>query len=150
MTSMSEVIARTMVGGVESMSLNERVTTAYEILCDLFQTSTDGGRHLSQKNLTYMLSFYVMRMMGEDITLKQAGRVIAHVENRNAPYDHASVIYACKQHVNRVNMGRRGGWGEYVNHFELFCNRLTFTHRLFYPELDALSTNIINKKQLTR
>ena len=150
MTSMSQVIAKTMLGGIETMPLNNRVKVAYDILCDVFQMSTDGGRHLSQKNLTYMLSFYVMRMMGQDVTLKEAGRLIACVEDRSVPYDHASVIYACKQHVNRINMGKRGGWGEYVIHFESFCNRLTFTHRLYYPELDAISTNIINKRQITR
>lgn len=147
---MSEVTARTMVGGIDAMPLNEKVRVAYEILCDVFETSTDGNRNMSQKNLTYMLSFYVMRMMESGVTLRQAGGLIALVEDRQHPYDHSSIIYACKQHTNRMNMGRRGGWGEYVSRFESFCNRLTFTHRLFYPELDALSTNIINKKQLTR
>jgi hypothetical protein len=149
MTSMSEVTARTMVGGVDSMPTEYKVKIAYEILCDVFETSTDGNRNMSQKNLTYMLSFYVMRMMESPVTLREAGMLIAGTEGRKSPYDHSSILYGIKQHVSRMSMGRRGGWGEYVSRFELFCNQLTFTHRLYYPDLDAISTNIINKRQIT-
>ena len=123
--------------------LEDKAKLAYEILLNIFNTeSTDGRRLKQQKDLIYMLMFYTMRMANvNDETLVNVGKLISRIEGRSAAYHHTSVLHGIKQHITRVQSGRRAGWGEYNDRFNEFCRRVCNVSSVINPELDAISTN---------
>lgn len=130
----------------ESSSLEAKAKYAYDVMKDLFKVSTDGRRFKDQKNLIYMLMFYTARMANNNNTsLASIGVIISKLENRSTKYDHSSIIHGIKKHIERVQMGKRGGWGEYVEQFDTFCTAIYNSIPVYDVRLDALSTSIISK-----
>jgi hypothetical protein len=125
-------------------SLMQKAKYAYDLMSDLFKVKTDGRRLKEQKNLIYMLMFYTARMANNNQTpLVEIGKMIATIEGREKPYDHSSVINAVNKHIERVQMGKRGGWDEYVDQFDKFCTAMYNSYPVFNPKLDSISTRIV-------
>ncbi len=147
MRTMEDVQLEVMkVVDIQKAPLEEKAKYAYEIMKDLFKVETDGRRFKEQKNLIYMLTFYTARMANTDNTsLSSIGEIISKIEKRKSSYDHSSVIHAIRKHMERVQMGKRGGWGEYVEQFDAFCKAMYNLPSAYSVTLDAISTSIIAK-----
>lgn len=146
MGGMSELMAKILSASIDNFSREDIVRIAYDILLDVNKVSkTTGYRTQEEKAVTYMLFYYVVRMMPKPVKLWEAGVLVAKVEGRRKPYHHASVLHSIKKHNQRIEGGKRFGYELYCENFKSFCNRLAMVRPVLSEDLDEYGQQIMNK-----
>lgn len=143
---MSELTARILSASIDNYSCEDVVKIAYDILLDVNNVrETNGNRSKVEKDVTYMLFFYVMKIMPKHLSLNEAGLIVSKVEGRGRPYHHATVLYSIKKHNQRIEGGKRFGFEEYSENYKTFCNRLSMIRPILSKELDESGEQIMSK-----